>query len=658
MTEFVEFSLDQLEEIWKKNEEILESLPLDDNGNKVAPFVWEGKPEFTSVYEEVEWWQDQYRFWVEGRFLDDTEYYLTGLHYFYLTQMTIKTQRGQSITPWWRDVDEMIIKEWYRCKHSLQDLFLFKRRGIGLSVLFGGALPMWQAVTRPGSMYLMTSNDKTKGQRMFQEKVQPAYAGLDPWIKGEEKRNAQTGELRFKIKGYDGETSEDVSGIICKQTSDTKSDASNFESERAVGAFVDELFLHPFAAEVRQSIQDCLMEDQLKMGPAVFGGSAGIVSQSGIEEAKKIWDDQDNSDIHVLFIKGTWGVDKAPEYDENGKTTGKVLNFCPNGHSDHVAAEKWILERRKFLDKASDKRRLIGYMKSHPLHPDDIFEFNDLGVIPEDLLPRINEQRKRVKEKNRPTNYYDVFLQGVTSKASLNKKGAWKILEHPIDGVEYISGADPIETVNAAEANTDSSERSKFAVAIRSRSTNEIVAYYMKRSLDTESVKAEIKAGQVYYNNVKMMIERNRGSVIIQAYKTDKDYDLLANQPFIFGARNYDKKEIKGYHKNGSNVDMIYNAFFQDLRENIENIWFDEILEDLPKFTLKNCDLLDAYVSIAVYEQDLRRQSRNQSQRKKTKQYRYVDFDEKGRRVTKWREEVVSIDDEGNEIPNNPWSRN
>lgn len=650
--------IEKLEDLYNRNLEIRKDLPLDENGFRMSPFKWEGKPEHMSIYEESKWWESQFEYWREGYFVPETNYYLTGLHYFYMTQMVIKNQKGTKITPWWRDVDEMIILEWYRCKIDLQDLFIFKRRGIGLSVLFGGALPMWQAFVQPGSMYLMTSNDKTKGERMFQEKVVPAYEGLDPWLKGEQKKYVQTGELRFEVNNYDGTSSTNISGIICKQTSDRKADASAFESERAPGAFVDELFLHPFAAEVRQSIQDCLMEDQLKMGPAVFGGSAGIVSQSGIAEAKRIWDDKDNSDVNVVFIDGTWGVDKAPEYDDEGKPTGKVLNFCPNGHSDREGALAWIVKRRLILDKASDKRRLIGYMKSHPLDPDDIFEFNDLGVIPEDLLPRINAQRKRVKEENRPVNNYDVFMQGAGAAAKRNDKGTWRILEHPQEGAEYTAGADPIETVNAAEASSSSEERSKFSVAIRNRTTNTIVAYYLKRSLDTDGVKAELLAGQTYYNNAKMMIERNRGAVMVQAYRNDGHYAMLANQPLIFGVKNYDKKEIKGYHKNGSNVDMIYEAFFKDLRETIENIWFDEILDALPEFTIKNHDLLDAFVSLSIYEQELRRSSKFAEKQVVTKQRRIVDFDKQtGARITKWVEEHVYVDDSGREIQKNAWSR-
>ncbi len=652
--------LEELQRLYDLNREVIERLPLDEEGNKVAPFVYKEEDydvSSLSIAEQVDHWEEERRRWREGHVTDDG-YYLTGLHYFYLTQITIKNQRGKRIRPWWRDVDEWIIHEWYRCKIDLLDLGIFKRRGIGLSVLFGGAIPIWLSEVEKGSIYLMTSNDKKKGERMFQEKTLTAFDGLDPWIKGEDVKRVQTGELRVQMRDIDGEMSDDISGIICKQTSDRKSDASNFESERAVGAFVDELFLHPFASEVRQSIQDCLMEDQLKMGPCVFGGSAGIVSQSGIEEAKKMWDDKENLGIHVVFIDGTWGVDKAPEYDEDGKRTGKVLNFCPNGHSKREEAKEWILARRAHLDRANDKRPLIGYMKSHPLDPQDIFEFNDLGVIPEDLLPRINAQRIKIKEENQPIHNYDIFLMDKHAKVSLNEKAPWKILEHPVEGEHYIAGADPIETIGSADDSMNPEDRSKFAVAIKRRTTNTIVAYYLKRSMDTDAVKAQILAGQVYYNGARMMLERNKGKVISQAYENDGDYSMLANQPSIFGLRRYDKKEIKGFHKDGHTVDIIYETFFKGLRAMIENIWFDEVLVDLPKFTLKNTDLLDAIVAVEVYDAELRKKSKFSEKKRVEKQYKYTYINPKtGLRDTKWVTETLIEDETGNFRKQNPWNR-
>ena len=125
---------------------------------KKPKFVWEGKPKMTKA-EEAKWWLKEQERWVEG--------YkgLKGLHYFYLTQIKIKTPRGQLIHPWWRDVDEWVIDEYYEATRLGQDLCIYKRRGIGLSVLFAPGVSIWKAMTEPGSTSLLTSNNRSYSTR-------------------------------------------------------------------------------------------------------------------------------------------------------------------------------------------------------------------------------------------------------------------------------------------------------------------------------------------------------------------------------------------------------------------------------------------------------------------------------------------------------------
>jgi len=42
----------------------------------------------------------------------------------------------------------------------------------------------------------------------------------------------------------------------------------------------------------------------------------------------------------------------------------------------------------------------------------DIFEMNKVGIIPEDILPKINAQKKVIVENPRPVNTYDLVDHG------------------------------------------------------------------------------------------------------------------------------------------------------------------------------------------------------------------------------------------------------
>ena len=127
------------------------------NGKPKPPkFVYEGKPKGMSKAEEAKWWLQEQERWVEGHAG------LKGLHYFYLTQVKIKQPRGSLIHPWWREVDEFVIDEYYEATRLGLDICIYKRRGIGLSALFGAGVPLWKAMTEPGSTSLLTSNNRSK----------------------------------------------------------------------------------------------------------------------------------------------------------------------------------------------------------------------------------------------------------------------------------------------------------------------------------------------------------------------------------------------------------------------------------------------------------------------------------------------------------------
>lgn len=264
-------------------------LPPGVKAEDVPPpaFIRTPKPQGMTGDEEEAYWTVEMKRWVDG-YTTPEGHFLRGFHYFYLTQIIIRTEDGDLIYPVWRDVDELTIEEWYGAMEAQEDFGIYKRRGIGLSVMFA-ALALWRALTKPGTTSLLTSNNKPKSKRLFNEKVAVAYDKLDPWIRPEHESKQQEGFLLMRTKKSNGTEDGNMSTIMARQTSETREDAAAFESERAIHAFCDEIFLHRFPQEVRRSMQSCLKKGMSKMGPFCFGGSAGIVSEEGMKEAEKIW---------------------------------------------------------------------------------------------------------------------------------------------------------------------------------------------------------------------------------------------------------------------------------------------------------------------------------------------------------------------------------
>ena len=612
------------------------------------------KPEGMSGDQEEAYWEEEFKYWTEGYTTPDG-HYLRGFHYFYLTQIVIKTEDGDFIRPVWRDVDELTIEEWYLALENQEDFAIYKRRGIGLSVMFS-ALALWRALTKPGSTSLMTSNNKPKSERLFNEKMVVAWNKLDPWIRPEKESKQQTGFLLMKTKGPNGMENGSMSTIMARQTSEKREDAAAFESERAVHAFIDELFLHKYAQEVRRSMQSCLKKGMSKMGPCVFGGSAGAVSEEGIMEAEKIWKDAKALRIRTLFIPGTYGVDLAPARDDNGDVIPNTFyNFCPNGHSLHKECGKWIETERDWYDKAEDKGDLIAFIKSYPTSIQDIFEMNDMGIIPADLLPRINKQKTAINNSDRRVHRYQLVDMGGI-KASPMKEGNIHILEHPEPGEEYIVGIDPIPTIDTKvkESKTGKTKgRSDYVAVVKRRSTQEYVAYYKHRSSDIHVIKLNTLNLQKYYNNAVGMVERNQGRELILQYKNDGDIAYLAKYPMILGQASFDKRETIGFHKDRWNAERIYKFFFQYLKNFIEKVWIMLFINELPSFVISNTDLLDAVVACEVYDQDLQRKNERFHKKQKFKTVPYMTI-ENGKSVRRWKKIPIFGDEEENPYKNYP----
>jgi hypothetical protein len=235
------------------------------------------------------------------------------------------------------------------------------------------------------------------------------------------------------------------------------------------------------------------------------------------------------------------------------------------------------------------------------------------------------------------------------------------ILEHPVQGEEYRAGTDPIPMVDTDGMDTkkalSSGKRSVHSTIVKRPSTQEYVAYYQRRTNDPITIYQETMMLQRYYNDCKNMIERNEGRVLIDQYRQGGAWAYLASQPIITGAKSFDRKAAKGFHKDRWNRDTIYNFFFEYLRTHSDKIWMLEIINQLPDFHVNNTDLLDALVSCELYDRDEYKKS-NKRVSVKYKEVSYITTDESGRRVTKWQK--IPIFENGGELPDrnsvNTWN--
>jgi hypothetical protein len=601
-------------------------------GTKASKFVYEdwankhGISSTATAKEKDIWWGNEMEYWIEGRLG------LSGIHYFALTQCMIKDARGFRKRPIWRDVDELIYEAYNEARRTNHDLFVSKRREIGLSLVFGGVAPMWIALTNPGSTSLITSADKTRLENLYKEKTRVIYDNLDPYIKPDVISTRQSGYLHMGIKDQKtGEIQGLDSQIITRETVDTP---TALEAYRGMHCFLDEAFLHPKADQVYKSAQASVKSGFVKVAPIVIGGSAGESTSIGQKLANNLWKNAENLNLLTVFLPGNMGIMEAPELDDNGKETGKILNFCPNGHSNIEAATEWINKTREKLDKIEDKSFLNSFIKQYPLEINEVFSSSSYGALPEDVISKLNQQEKILLTSPPPIEKCQVYkdYEG-TLQVSPTSTGKFVLLERVNPNHTYLAGMDPIPFVS-----NKLGDGSENCIVIKDLDTNKYVAYYKERDANPDLIMSNNINLQDYFNKAKVMIEVNRGGVILDTYRTSGRQDLLAPSPRNLGKTFFSKERNWGWYKNDHTAERANAYLIEYLRKNFESVYFKEMIDEAKVYIVENTDILDAVVSCEIYHKDLMEKLKKKEDEKpmvkKIPMIEYIN----GRAVRVWKE--------------------
>jgi hypothetical protein len=581
--------------------EVVKSKP---QASKFVYDKWHAKyglSENATPKEKNLWWgKETNEYWVEGRFG------LQPAHYFMLTQATIKTARGTRIRPVWRDLDDLIYGAYHEAKNTFWDLMVTKRREAGLSLTFGGIIPIWIALTNPGSTSLLTSADKTRLEEMYKDKLRVVFDGIDAYYRPGIISTRQTGYLHMgKLDKATGEISGLDSKIV---TRDTVEQPTSLEAFRAMHVFLDEFFLHPYADKVYRSAQASTKDGFVKVAPIVMGGSAGESSVEGQKKGAELWKNAEIIKMLTVFLPGWMGIQQAPELDSRGRETGKILNFCPNGHSDEDAATGWIMQTRENLEKLEDKKYLESFIKQYPLSIQEVFTSNAKGALPQDVMAKLAERERILLGNPAPIERCDLVMD-LDGKIQVrpSKNGKILMLERFNPDHKYIAGMDPIPFVSSKL-----NDGSDNCTSVKDLDTDRYVAIYKERALDPDIIMHNTILLQDYYGKAKVNVEVNRGGVILDQYKHQNRLDLLAFRPTLLGKAFNNGDRTYGWYKNDQTGERG-NAFIIDyLRKFWDEIYFLEIIEEAKNYLVDNTDILDSMVSTEIqHRQILERNKRD-----------------------------------------------
>lgn len=449
-----------------------------------APFIY-SPPDFENMSksEEIKWREQEIERWSEGYTIPDGPhkgYHVCAPQYFELTQTVIRLGRYFA-RPWWRDIDDFIWNSYENARKEKRDIYYFKRRRASLTSKFIGSEPLRLSLVEPGSMCGFTSCDEDRGRLGMNDKFMVAFNHFDKawnfshltagdlralekanglpdwWVfrKGVGSRDGH--RLRFEffkkeiIQGEKGNVEKlvgtnEFSEVYYEQTSKSEKDATAFEGATLSYLFVDEFFLHRFANKVRNSAEAALSDGFVKEGTFVTGGSAGDMSHQGVENARKIIEAHatGTSDDIVVFVPGWMGIDKAEEYDEDGrKKKGSIINLMHGyagrhqkrgkgawvqqyAYSKRGEAEDWIEKNRAILKKKNDQSELRQFTKAYPLSLDEILDTGGESLLSDDIMAFVRQQKKEIMNNlNDPTKVfapYDLIMKdGQIIKRSITK---------------------------------------------------------------------------------------------------------------------------------------------------------------------------------------------------------------------------------------------
>jgi len=599
---------------------------------KSSKFVYEDwaakyliNPNATRKEKDI-WWNTEMEFWRTGRFG------LTGAQYFFLSQATIKEATGLRIKPIWRDLDDLIYQSYDEARNTYWDLMVTKRREAGLSLTFGGVIPVWISLTNPGSTSLLTSADKTRLEEMFKDKTRVIYDGLDDYIRPSVISTRQSGYLHM---GQLDQKTGAISGLDSKIiTRDTVDSPQSLEAFRAMHIFLDEFFLHPKADVVYRSAQASTKKGFMKVAPIVMGGSAGESSVIGQKKGAELWRNAETIKMLTVFLPGWMGITAAPELDARGKETGKIINFCPNGWSDEKIATEWILRTRDNLNKLEDKSFLDSFIKQYPLDIQEVFSANAKGALPADVMAKLNEQERIILGSPPPIEKCNLS-RDVNEKLQVSpvQNGKILILERFNPLHKYICGMDPIPFVSSKL-----NDGSDNCIVVKNLDTNRYVAIYKERALDPDIIMHNNILLQDYYGKAKVMIEVNRGGVILDHYKQRNRLDLLAQRPSLLGKVFVSGERSFGWYKNDHTGERANSYIIDYLRKYWDSVYFMEIIEEAKLYLVDNTDIVDAMVSAEIYHrQIIEKGKRDTGPELEVKKIPFIEMVD-GRAVRVWKE--------------------
>lgn len=361
-----------------------------------AKYIYQPPPDFrldkNPSLAAQRYYEAQKQIWAEGYFRDGVKI-LSGKHYFYMQEITLKTGKGEFIRPYWKDSDDLVFTTIDDCIEKGDDLLVLKRREIGLTSMMCG-LAFWYARTMPGTTLNITSADTKRFSKMFNDKFYIAFSKMSPYIMNCQPKNMNRTKndvylkVDMKRKTASGDYEDVETEFNFVETSQSEDSVANFSSSRTPLMLVDEIFLHKRVQKLLRSALATMMSGAEKFGFFLGGGTCeDTVTQDDLKQFHKLWVEAQDRGIRTLFLPAWLGLQQ----------------FSTNGWSNEKAATEWVMRELEKKEKLSDQGDAIAWKKNYPLTTDWIWDLaaGD-GAFEQDVMDMIALRQSQLIEQKVP----------------------------------------------------------------------------------------------------------------------------------------------------------------------------------------------------------------------------------------------------------------
>jgi hypothetical protein len=254
--------------------------------------------------------------------------------------------------------------------------------------------------------------------------------------------------------------------------------------------------------------EDCLMQETRREGLVIIFGTSGDVGKEGAG-LMEMWDNSEVYNLRRFFFAGYMGL-AVDEYGNDRK-------------EDCI---RWIVYERRRREKLNQKF-YNDFIQKYPMTVEEAFTVN--GEIGLGDIVKLKSQRASLV-MNPVAATRGVFVEEDGKVAfRVDGRGPCIIYEHPEALGKYISGCDPADIDDVYE---ESSDLSMYIMALQDGMKRpRIVFEYTDRPRELNNYYYQCMMALRYYNDCKILIERNKGGRMI-SYFNDHGYKyLLMTQP-------------------------------------------------------------------------------------------------------------------------------